>query len=149
MCRDRTTRYDGTDFSGATIAFDRLPIVLAHESRLLQVFQNLIGNALKYIRISAERAGAYWRIAIRDDGIGIAPEHHEKIFGLFQRLHSRSEYPGTGIGLASCKRIIEHEGGRIWVESSVGAGSTFYFTLPAADAGRSDEPRMATIDESV
>lgn len=124
---------------GAKIGFDRLPVVLAHESRLLQVFQNLIGNALKYcevkpeIHISAEPEGDYWRIAIRDNGIGIAPEHHEKIFGLFQRLHSRSEYPGTGIGLASCKRSIEYEGGGIWVESSVGSGSTFCLTLPAAD----------------
>jgi len=104
----------------------------------LQVFQNLIGNALKYcetkpeIHIWAEREGDCWRIAIRDNGIGIAPEHHEKIFGLFERLHGRSEYPGTGIGLASCKRIIEQEGGRIWVESRSGSGSTFYFTLPAA-----------------
>jgi PAS domain S-box-containing protein len=121
--------------SGAKISFDRLPLVLAHDTRLLQVFQNLIGNALKYcemkpeIHIWADREGNRWRIAVRDNGIGIPPEHQEKIFGLFQRLHSRSEYPGTGIGLASCKRIIEQEGGRIWVESTVGSGSTFYFTF--------------------
>jgi PAS domain S-box-containing protein len=122
----------------ANITFDRLPVVLAHETRLLQVFQNLIGNALKYcdttprVHVSATRQGDLWRIAIGDNGIGIAPEYQEKVFALFQRLHSRTEYPGTGIGLAACKRIIEQHGGRIWLESAKGKGSTFYFTLPAA-----------------
>lgn len=125
--------------TGAKVTFDRLPVVLAHETRLLQVFQNLIGNALKYcqttpqVHVTAAREGEYWRIAIRDNGIGIAPEHQEKVFGLFERLHTRTEYPGTGIGLATCKRIIEQHGGRIWVESVKGEGSTFYFILPAAD----------------
>jgi light-regulated signal transduction histidine kinase (bacteriophytochrome) len=136
---------------GAKISFDRLPIVLAHDTRLLQVFQNLIGNALKYcetkpeIQIRAEREGDRWRIAVRDNGIGIAPEHHDKIFGLFQRLHSRSEYPGTGIGLASCKRIIEQEGGRIWVEATVGSGSTFCFTLPAAEPENQGDKRSGPV----
>ena len=126
--------------TGAKVTFDRLPVVLANETRLLQVFQNLIGNALKYcqttprVHVSAARDGEYWRIAIRDNGIGIDPEHQEKVFGLFQRLHTRTEYPGTGIGLATCKRIVEQHGGRIWVESGKGEGSTFYFTLPAAEA---------------
>lgn len=125
--------------TGAQITFDRLPVVLAHETRLLQVFQNIIGNAMKYcettprIHVSASRDGDFWRISIRDNGIGIAPEHQEKVFGLFQRLHNRTEYPGTGIGLATCKRIVEQFGGRIWVESVKGQGSTFYFTLPAAE----------------
>lgn len=124
---------------GAHITFERLPNVMARESGLLQVFQNLIGNALKYCRetpeihISAERDGDHWRIAIRDNGIGIESEYHERIFGLFQRLHSSAEYPGTGIGLATCKRIIEQNGGRIWVESTAGSGSVFYFTLPASE----------------
>src|SRR5579884_708623 len=123
--------------SGAKITFDHLPVVLGHESRLLQVFQNLLGNALKYceaqpeITISARREGEFWVIAIRDNGIGIAPEHQGKIFGLFQRLHTREEYPGSGIGLATSKRIVEQYGGRMWVESTPGVGSTFYFTARA------------------
>jgi signal transduction histidine kinase len=113
--------------------------VLGHETRLVQVFQNLIGNALKYcegkpeIQISASQEDGFAVISIRDNGIGIAPEYQQQIFGLFQRLHSREEYPGSGIGLATCKRIIEQYGGRIWVESSPGAGSTFYFSLPIAE----------------
>jgi Histidine kinase-, DNA gyrase B-, and HSP90-like ATPase/DisA bacterial checkpoint controller nucleotide-binding len=78
---------------------------------------------------------SHWSIAIRDNGIGIAPEHHERVFGLFQRLHSRAQYPGSGIGLATCKRIIERTGGQIWVESVIGQGSTFFFTLPALGMG--------------
>ncbi len=93
--------------------------------------------------ISARRRDADWEIAIRHNGIGIEPEYYEKIFGLFQRLHSRSEYPGSGIGLAMCRRIIEQEGGRIWVESEVGRGSTFYFTLPAAEAQGRERSRVA------
>jgi PAS domain S-box-containing protein len=125
--------------AGARITFDRLPLVWTHESRLLQVLQNLIGNALKYcetkpeIHISADLDGEdCWRIGVHDNGIGIPPQHREKVFGLFTRLHTRAEYPGTGIGLATCKRIVEQEGGRIWVESTPGKGSTFYFTLPRA-----------------
>jgi signal transduction histidine kinase len=125
--------------SNASIDFERLPVVLGHETRLLQVFQNLISNALKYcdkkpeIAISAKSEGATCVFAIKDNGIGIRLEHQERIFGLFQRLHSRDQYPGTGIGLATCKRIIEQYGGRIWVESRPGAGSSFYFTVPAGD----------------
>jgi signal transduction histidine kinase len=125
--------------SKAKITFDRLPVVLGHESRLLQVFQNLLGNALKYceaqpeIAISARRDGEFWVIAIQDNGIGIAPEYQEKIFGLFQRLHTREKYPGSGIGLATSKRIIEQYGGRMWVESTPEVGSTFYFTARAVE----------------
>lgn len=125
--------------TGAKITSDRLPRVLAHDSRLMQVFQNLIGNAIKYstgtpeIHISAELCGELWRIGVSDNGIGIEPEYHERIFGLFQRLHTRAEYPGTGLGLAISKRVIEQMGGRIWVESEPKAGSTFYFTLRAVE----------------
>lgn len=137
--------------SGARIRFERLPVVLGNESRLLQVLQNLIGNALKYcdttpeISISAARDHDYWQIVVRDNGIGIPAEHHEEIFGLFRRLHSRTKYPGTGIGLATCKRIVEQLGGRIWVKSSPGAGSEFYVTLPAAEADGSPQARAARV----
>jgi signal transduction histidine kinase len=93
------------------------------------------------VHITAQREGNYWRIAIRDNGIGISQEHLDKVFGLFHRLHNQAQYPGTGIGLASCKRIIEQHGGRIGVESVPGQGSTFYFTLPAAHA----EPEPSTV----
>jgi signal transduction histidine kinase len=137
--------------TGARIRFDRMPVVLGNESGLLQVFQNLIGNALKYcdttpeVKISAGRDHDYWQIVIQDNGIGIAPEHHEEIFGLFHRLHSRAKYPGTGIGLATCKRIVEQIGGRIWVKSALGEGSEFYVTLPAADAEASPQARAARV----
>jgi signal transduction histidine kinase len=134
------------DESAAVISFDPLPAVLGHETRLFQVFQNLISNALKYcerkpqIQISASQEDGFGVISIKDNGIGIAPEHQQRIFGLFQRLHTRDEYPGSGIGLATCKRIVEQYGGRIWVESVPGVGSTFHFSLPIAeDPGVPDE----------
>jgi len=115
--------------------------------QLIQLFQNLIGNAVKFhgqepvqVDISAKRKDGDWVFAIRDNGIGIAPEQRERIFLIFQRLHHRSEYPGTGIGLALCHRIVERHGGRIWVESEVGKGSTFYFTLTGGK-NATDEPR--------
>lgn len=115
-----------------------LPTVLGDETQLLQLFQNLISNAIKYrqpevrpiIKISAQRCPNYWLFAIQDNGIGIDPQYHQRIFLIFQRLHTRNEYPGTGIGLAVCHKIVERHQGRIWVESQLGQGSTFYFTLP-------------------
>jgi light-regulated signal transduction histidine kinase (bacteriophytochrome) len=104
---------------------------------LSQLFQNLIGNAIKFrgadlprIQISACDLGKEWRFMVKDNGIGIDAQYAEKVFVIFQRLHTRQEYPGTGIGLAICKRIVERHGGRIWFESEPGTGSTFYFTLP-------------------
>lgn len=124
--------------SGARIVSAPLPSVKCAEFHLDQLFQNLIGNALRYrgaaspeIEIGAERDGDKWRFFVRDNGIGIGPEYQEEIFGIFKRLHTSSEYPGTGMGLAICKRIVERTGGKIWLESSLGTGSTFYFTLPA------------------
>jgi PAS domain S-box-containing protein len=121
----------------AVITVDPLPTMQADERQLVLLFQNLIANALKFrsaetptVRISAARNGAGWMFSIRDNGIGIEPQYAERIFGLFKRLHTRERYPGTGIGLAVCKKIVEQHGGRIWVESELGKGATFLFTLP-------------------
>jgi light-regulated signal transduction histidine kinase (bacteriophytochrome) len=121
----------------ARITHDHLPAVIADRSLLVQVFQNLIGNALKFrgpeppaVHVSASKKGREWVFSVADNGIGISPEHAEMIFVIFKRLHSRAEYPGSGIGLAICKKIIERQGGKIWVESQPGQGSTFKFTLP-------------------
>lgn len=126
--------------SGAVVTYDPLPAARGDFGRYVQVLQNLIGNAIKYrtphttptIHVTGSQAGDFCRFAVRDNGIGISPEYHERVFGLFKRLHGPNEYPGTGIGLAICKKIVEHHGGWIWVESEVGQGATFYFTLPAA-----------------
>lgn len=125
--------------SQATVTHAPLPRLLCDPSQLGQLFQNLIGNALKFhgteppkIHMGATQSsdGLDWLFAISDNGIGIEPEFHERIFIIFQRLHSRAKYKGTGIGLAICKRVVERHGGRIWVESEVGKGSIFYFTIP-------------------
>jgi signal transduction histidine kinase len=122
---------------GANITNESLPTVQADPTQLIQLFQNLIGNALKFksesapqIHVGVSDAGAFWQFSVQDNGIGIEPQYFERIFQVFQRLHTRREYKGTGIGLAICKKIIERHGGRIWVESQAGKGSTFYFTLP-------------------
>ncbi len=122
---------------GAVLEYEGLPVVLGNAGQLRRLFQNLIANALKFcketprIRVTAERRGEQWLLTVRDNGIGIDAAHAERIFIIFQRLNTREEYEGTGIGLALCKKIVERHGGRIWVESRSGHGAAFHFTLPA------------------
>lgn len=123
----------------AEITVDPLPAVMAVPLQMKQLFQNLIGNALKFrsgdpprVRVSAKKTKTEWAFSVSDNGIGIDPQDIDHIFVLFKRLHTRTEYPGTGIGLAICEKIIARHGGRIWVESEPGKGSTFYFSLPAS-----------------
>jgi light-regulated signal transduction histidine kinase (bacteriophytochrome) len=123
--------------SHAKITADPMPTVQADGTLLTQVFQNLIGNAIKFrsrepleIHVGAKRAKESWLFWVKDNGIGMDPRYSDKIFVIFQRLHTRDKYPGTGIGLAICKKIVEQHGGKIWAESELGKGATFYFTLP-------------------
>jgi signal transduction histidine kinase len=125
--------------SGAVLNLARLPAVWADRNHVAQMFQNLIGNAIKFrgkeplvLSVQAEKAGADWLFSVSDNGIGIASEHLETVFKVFQRLHGRTEYPGNGIGLAICKKIAEVYGGKIWAESEAGKGSTFKFTMPSS-----------------
>lgn len=122
--------------SDASVSCVDLPVVFGDEAQLTQLFQNLIGNAIKFrgpepphVSVEAEQRDGQWRFAVRDNGIGIDPSQHQRVFQIFQRLHSRDKYPGTGIGLSLCQRIVERHGGRIWIESTPGSGTTFYFTL--------------------
>ena len=132
--------------SGAAVVHDSLPTVLADRGQMTQLLQNLIGNAIKFrgaespqVHISAVEAGDEWTISVSDNGIGIAPEHAERVFQIFQRLHTRDKYPGTGIGLAVCRKIVERHGGKIWLDSTPGGGTTFHFILRklAPDADKS------------
>ena len=122
--------------SGALVTHDYLPTLIADEGQLTQLFQNLVGNAVKFcnqeprIHVSAETKSNAWLFSVRDNGIGIDPQHGQRIFEMFKRLHTREEYPGTGMGLAICKKIVERHGGHIWVQSQLEQGSTFYFTIP-------------------
>jgi signal transduction histidine kinase len=125
--------------SGAIVSYDRLPVVRCNSFQFLQLFQNLIGNAIKFrgsekpaIHINAARTGTEWLFTVSDNGIGIELESAEVIFSVFKRLHTSSEYPGNGIGLAIAKKVVEQHGGKIWVESTKGRGSNFKFTLPAS-----------------
>jgi len=123
--------------AGGEVTRDELPTVMGDRSQLVQLLQNLIGNGLKYqgekkphVHVSARRDGHDWLVTLRDNGIGIASKHHERIFEIFKRLHNQQEYPGTGIGLAVCRRVVQRHGGKIWVESEDGHGSAFHFTIP-------------------
>lgn len=127
--------------SGASVTCGDLPAVRGDASQLVQLFQNLIGNAIKFrgpepprVRISATRQSENWLFAVHDNGIGIDPKFHERIFEIFKRLHTADRYPGTGIGLAICRKVVARHGGRIWVESELGKGGTFCFTMPHPDA---------------
>jgi signal transduction histidine kinase len=122
---------------GAQVTYDPLPVTTADPTQLVQLLQNIIGNAIKFrgkddphIHVSAQAKGNEWLLSVSDNGIGIDPEHSDRIFGIFQRLHGRGEYSGTGIGLAICRKIVEGHGGKIWVQSEPGKGATFFFTLP-------------------
>ena len=134
---------------GAQVTVGELPVVRADRTNLCRVFQNLVGNAVKFtdeetprVSIEAERDNGDWRFSVRDNGIGMHPDHARRIFEPFQRLHGEEDYPGTGIGLAVCERIVGQLGGRIWVTSSPGEGSVFHFTLPAASAAQAEPPRV-------
>jgi light-regulated signal transduction histidine kinase (bacteriophytochrome) len=125
---------------GAQVTHEPLPKVMADDVQLGQLFQNLVGNAIKFqgekqprVHVSAHQGNGEWVFSVRDNGIGIDPEFKERIFVIFQRLHGKDKYPGTGIGLAVCKKIVERHGGKIWVESELGKGATFNFTLPGME----------------
>jgi chemotaxis family two-component system sensor kinase Cph1 len=127
--------------TGAAVTYDQLPTVRGDETQLSQLFQNLISNGIKFvadkpprIHVSATRGDGEWVFSVSDNGIGIKQEYADRIFTVFQRLHNRDEYPGSGVGLAICKRIVERHRGRIWVEGNSEGGSTFHFTIPGGGA---------------
>jgi len=136
------------DTSGAKVTHDALPEVAVPADQLEPVLQNLLSNALKFrrpgvaprVHVKVFPDGAAWRFAVTDDGIGVATEHHESIFKMFQRGDAGAKYPGSGIGLAVCRRIVERHGGALWLESSPGQGATFFFTLPRVTAASEAAP---------
>ena len=130
----------GIKESNACITRSALPRVRIHAFQLEQILQNLVGNSIRYrgtdplrIHVAAARQGSEWLFSVQDNGIGIDPQYKEHVFGLFKRLHSVADYPGTGMGLAICRGIVERIGGRIWVESEPGRGATFFFTIPCGE----------------
>jgi light-regulated signal transduction histidine kinase (bacteriophytochrome) len=136
--------------NGALITHDPLPMVTADAGQFVQLFQNLIGNAIKFhgdqpphVHVAVARQDHDWIFSVRDNGIGIDPQYAERIFLMFQRLHSRSAYPGTGIGLAVCQKIVQRHGGRIWVESQLGEGATFAFAIPESTHAAPETPSTA------
>ena len=140
--------------SGTSLTHGALPAIKGDRIQIVQVFQNLIGNAIKFhregqspeIRVECARGDREWTFSVRDNGIGIEPAYHERIFQVFQRLHGREEYSGTGIGLSLCKKIVERHRGRIWVDSTPGHGSTFHFTLPMSVESDDEEPRLRPVE---
>jgi len=133
--------------SGGQVTWGLLPDIMGDRSQLVQLIQNLVGNGLTYhgdkpphIHISAERSGKEWIFSVRDNGIGIAPKYYEQIFEIFKRLHDQKDYPGTGIGLAVCRRVVNRHGGKIWVMSEQGQGSTFHFTIPERTEQPNEQP---------
>ena len=127
--------------AGASVTAGDLPVVAGDRSLLEQLLQNLLGNALKYrsdappaIHVAAERTDGVWTLSVRDNGLGIDPKHHDKVFEVFRRLHTQQQIPGSGVGLAVCRRVVHRHGGELWLESAPGAGTTFFFTLPEATA---------------
>ncbi|MFT5469106.1 MAG: PAS domain S-box-containing protein [Verrucomicrobiales bacterium] len=146
------------EVGGAEIVQDEMPTVIGDCVQVTQLFQNLLSNAIKFrgdaplkIQVAVKRHDSFWRFTVRDNGIGIDPKHFDRIFLIFQRLHARDKYPGTGIGLSVCKRIATRHGGSIWVDSQPGAGTTFGFTLPAAQVHSTGKPATsrASIDRAI
>jgi hypothetical protein len=142
--------------NGATVVVSAMPTVLGDEGQLVQLTQNLVANAIKFhgdaapeVHVEARRGRAEWDIVVSDNGIGIEPRHAERIFQIFRRLHPANEYPGTGIGLAICRKIVERHGGRIWVESNPGHGASFHFTLPDTPPAQPREEPNGTASRDV
>jgi signal transduction histidine kinase len=138
--------------NGASVEIGELPTVMGNPMLLGQLLQNLIANAIKFhgdappvVQVSSSERGDQWLFAVKDNGIGIEPQYAERIFEVFQRLHGRGEYEGTGIGLAICRKVVEQHGGRIWVESQPGQGSTFYFTMPAEQVTKLKEKEVVLV----